>query len=220
MLPLLTLNDLKREAQTFCASLSLLAVPSLYGVTDGKAVGTFVEHGFREYLATKYAFEPGSSASGIDFPQSDLMVDLKVTSIRQPQSSSPFRDAAQKVYGLGYHLLLMVYDKFDVPEERSAKLSILHVVFIHKDYTADYQTTFGLREILRRNGNQDDIVAFLEDRYLPLDEPGRVALAQRILDHPPELGYLTISNALQWRLQYKRAIDLSAPGSGELDRLL
>jgi restriction system protein len=48
-----------------------------------------------------------------------------------------------------------------------------------------------LREILRRNGNKDDVVAFL-------DEIGREALAERILQQPKEIGYLTISNALQW----------------------
>ena len=30
----------------------------------------------------------------------------------------------------------------------------------------------------------------------------------------PEQGYLTISNALQWRLQYKRAINLKNEVSG------
>lgn len=31
-------------------------------------------------------------------------------------------------------------------------------------------------------------------------------LADEVLHHPPDLGYLTISNALQWRLQYRRVI--------------
>jgi len=33
-------------------------------------------------------------------------------------------------------------------------------------------------------------------------------LAQEVLSNPPEQGYLTISNALQWRLQYGRVISL------------
>ena len=33
-------------------------------------------------------------------------------------------------------------------------------------------------------------------------------LADEILAAPPKQGYLTISNAMQWRLQYKRAITL------------
>ena len=31
-------------------------------------------------------------------------------------------------------------------------------------------------------------------------------LAEEVLANPPDIGYLTISNALQWRLQYRRAI--------------
>lgn len=38
---------------------------------------------------------------------------------------------------------------------------------------------------------------------------GRDLLAERILQNPPQLGYLTISNALQWRLQYSRIIDIA-----------
>ena len=38
---------------------------------------------------------------------------------------------------------------------------------------------------------------------------GRDLLADRILQNPPQLGYLTISNALQWRLQYRRIIDIA-----------
>lgn len=147
---------------------------------------------------------------GIDFP--GLEVDLKVTSIRQPQSSCPFRNASQKVYGLGYHLLVLAYEKLDNHSDRTANLNFLHVVFVAKERTGDYQTTYGIREILRRNGNKDDIVAFLEERNFPLDEVGREVLAERILSHPPEIGYLTISNALQWRLQYSRIIQVATTG--------
>ncbi len=50
--------------------------PDLYGVTDGKSVGTYVEHKFRDLLRTKYNFEEGSLAIGIDFP--GIGVDMKV----------------------------------------------------------------------------------------------------------------------------------------------
>jgi len=128
----------------------------------------------------------------------------------QPQSSCPFRDAGQKIYGLGYHLLVFVYDKKDDPIEQAAKLHVQNVVFIEKERTGDWQSTQGITEILARNGNKDDIIAFLEDRNFPLDEIGREKLAERILQSPPKLGYLTISNALQWRLQYSRAINAAA----------
>lgn len=53
-----------------------MPVPELFGVTDGKAVGTHIEKAFKAYLATKYLFEEGNSAKGIDFPE--LQVDVKV----------------------------------------------------------------------------------------------------------------------------------------------
>lgn len=203
----LTLSLLKIEARNFIHSLGRIPIPELYGVTDGKAVGTSIEQAFNHYLSLNYSYTRGSAAKGIDFP--DLEVDLKVTSIRQPQSSCPFRDASQKVYGLGYHLLVLTYEKTDDRESHAALLNFQHAIFVTKERTAYYQTTLGLREILQRNGNKDDVIGFLEDRNLPLDEIGRELLADRILIQPPELGYITISNALQWRLQYRRIIDLA-----------
>jgi hypothetical protein len=76
-----------------------------------------------------------------------------------------------------------------------------------------------LKEILRRNGNRDDVIAFLEERNLPLDEIGREALTNRIFREPPEIGYLTVSNALQWRLQYGRAIGVAGTAEGVEDLL-
>lgn len=167
-----------------------------------------MEAAFHTYLTNEFAHTPGSAAKGIDLP--DLEVDLKVTSIRQPQSSSPFRDATQKVYGLGYHLLVFVYDKSDDPAIKAARLDFRHVMFIDRQLTSDFQTTSGITRILESDGNVDDIDAFLEERNLPLDEVGRRALAELIMDDPPDIGCLTISNALQWRLQYGRAIQLAA----------
>jgi restriction system protein len=218
-LPGLTLDLLKEEAGRFARLLNNTPIPELYGVTDGKAVGTHVEAAFHTYLAREFDHTAGSAARGIDLP--DLGVDLKATSIRQPQSSSPFRDAHQKVYGLGYHLLVFVYDKTDDATLEAARLTFHHVMFIARQLTSDYQTTTGVGRILKNDGNVDDIDAFLEERNLPLDQVGRRALAERIIDDPPAVGCLTISNALQWRLQYGRAIQLatSDPPNG-LENLL
>jgi len=205
MKPKLTVENLKAEAARFAEIESAHREPSLYGVTDGKAVGTYFEHKFRSYLRERYDFEEGSSASGIDFPE--LEVDTKVTSVRQPQSSCPFKSARQKIYGLGYSLLVFVYEKTDDPQTSTGNLNVLHTIFVSKERTADFQTTTGLRRILENEGNKDDVLAFLEERRLPVDEIGASALADEILANPPEVGHLTISNALQWRLQYGRVIE-------------
>lgn len=42
---------------------------------------------------------------------------------------------------------------------------------------------------LSRNGNKDDIIAFLIERNLPVDEIGANQLADRILESPPNQGY-------------------------------
>lgn len=185
-MPELTPDDLKATARDFAKGLSEKAIRELYGVTDGKAVGTHVEHAFHGYLKEQYAHTAGSSASGIDFP--DLGVDLKVTSIEQPQSSCPYRDASEKVYGLGYHLIVFVYRKEDDVRAKAARLKFEHVVFVDQQVTADFQTTKGLNGIVDRGGNKEDIVAFLEERNLPLDEIGREALAERILKQRPRIG--------------------------------
>ena len=210
----LTVEALCMEAATFAEVESTHDESSLYGVTDGKAVGTYLEHKFQELLNTKYTYDRGSSAKGIDFP--GLKVDLKVTSIKQPQSSSPFKSARQKVRGLGYSLLVFVYQKTDDDVKRVARLQILHTIFIDASRTADYQTTRGIREILEREGNTDDLIAFMVDRNLPIDDVEAMLLAEELLKDPPELGYLTISNALQWRLQYKRVIEKA----GTIDGIL
>jgi hypothetical protein len=74
--------------------------------------------------------------------------------------------------------------------------------------------TKGIIDILNREGNHDDIIAFIMERNLPVDEIGANQLAERILDSPPNQGYLTISNALQWRLQYSRVIQQAGSISG------
>ncbi|MGC9005910.1 MAG: hypothetical protein ACP5JC_04835, partial [Candidatus Micrarchaeia archaeon] len=191
----LTIQRLCKEAKLFSEQESSCYEPSLYGVTDGKAVGTHLEQKFRAHLSAKYEFLQGSSGKGIDFPE--LLVDVKVTSIRQPQSSSPFKSARQKIFGLGYSLLVFIYDKFDDPDASAARLSILHTIFVDKERTGDYQTTSGILKILENKGNEDDIIAFLQERMLPIDEIQAAEIAQELLHTPPQVGYLTISNALQ-----------------------
>jgi len=210
--PQLTIPLMKSEATEFAKKESTYPEPSLFGVTDGKAVGTYLEQKFQAYLHTKYEYVEGSSAKGIDFPV--LGVDIKVTSIRQPQSSCPFKSARQKIFGLGYNLLVFVYEKTDDETTHTGRLNIHHTVYIDKTRTADYQTTSGLLKIMENNGNIDDVLTFFSERMLPIDDIQAQSLAEEILKKSPQTGYLTISNALQWRLQYSRVIQQAGTVQG------
>ena len=214
MKPKLTIEKLKAEAKQFCLAESKLKNKDLFGVTDGKAVGTYVEHKFQQQLVSKYEVEIGSSASGIDLPSANILTDIKVTSISQPQSSCPFKDAKQKIFGLGYNLLVFVYDKKDDPRTKTTILDFVSCAFVSKERTADYTTTFRLREMISDGANEEDIAAYLRDRNIPADDIVLRQLAKQILETKPKQGYLTISNALQWRLQYQRIVDLTKTVSG------
>jgi hypothetical protein len=212
--PILTIGTLQGEARVFARTESTHPEPTIYGVTDGKAIGTYLEHKFQQHLEQRYVHAPGNSALGIDLP--GLEVDMKVTSVSQPQSSCPFKSGRQKIFGLGYSILVFVYEKLDDHAKKTAVLNILHTIYVEKHRTADYQMTRGLREILDRDGNADDLIAFMQDRMLPVDEIEAANIAQELLKQHPVQGYLTISNALQWRLQYGRVIKRAGDVEGIL----
>ena len=209
MKPNLAIETLKEGAKEFCDIESIYQNKDLYGVTDGKAIGTYIEHKFQNYLEEHYTYDKGSSAKGIDLPGENIQTDIKVTSIRQPQSSCPFKDAKQKIFGLGYNLLVFVYDKFDNPNTNTAKLDFVNCSFLEKERTADYTTTFRLREMIKDGAIKEDIIAYLDDKKIPADEITLDLIADQILNNTPKQGYLTISNALQWRLQYTRVVHLT-----------
>lgn len=208
----LNVESLINSAREFCIKESENFREELYTVTDGKAVGTFVEHLFQNYLSDRYTMTVGSSANGLDLPS--INTDIKVTSIKQPQSSCPYKDSKQKIYGLGYNLIVFVYNKIDNHNTQSACLKFVSCTFICANRTADYQTTTGLYKIIQNNGNAEDIFAFLCNHKIPADEVTLMNMAEDILKNPPQIGYLTISNALQWRLQYGRVVNLQESING------
>lgn len=210
----LTIEILVKEAGTFCRKESKYKNSDLFGVTDGKAVGTYIEHKFHDYLSSKYYYNIGSSASGIDLPSENINTDIKVTSFKQPQSSCPFKNARQKIYGLGYNLLVFVYEKTDDIKRKVAKLNFISCSFIKEYRTSDFQITKTLNQMVENDANKDDIISYLNDRNLPADEITMNELADEILINPPPQGYITVSNALQWRLQYQRIVDLSEDVEG------
>lgn len=213
--PELTIELLQVEAAAFAADQSVRVESELYGVTVGKAIGTLIERRFHDHLSARYNHVRGSASLGRDLPALD--VDLKATRASQPQSSCPYRSAAQKVYGLGYSLLIFVYEKKDDDEANTGQLLILDTVFVDKSRTADYQTTIGIRQLIKQGADANGIVEFLEERRLPVDPQEARRLANRILKEPPPIGYLTISNALQWRLQYGRVVEMAGTVDGVVD---
>jgi hypothetical protein len=206
---IMTIDDLKIEAKNFSEILSSELHNKLYGVNDGKKIGTYMEHMFQNYLFKKYELEIGNSASGIDFPSPDIITDIKVTSIKQPQSSCPYKSSRQKIYGLGYNLIIFVYEKLDIYENQAAQLKIKYCTFVEKERTGDYTLTKMLLELLKNGANKEDIIGQFYNVNLPGEEIEYEALSQEVMKNPPKQGYLTISNALQWRLQYQRVINLA-----------
>jgi hypothetical protein len=203
------------QAKVFASEFSRMQHPSLLGVTDGKAVGTYIELAFKKSLREIGIIEAteGNAAKGIDLPS--FNTDIKVTSIRQPQSSSPFASFKQKIEGLGYDLMLFVYLKRDHDSE--CRVEFTAVRQIPKQLTGDFQTTGGLRRlILEHQANADDVFAFLVEKNIPTDEASLYEYAKQLIRQPPAQGYLTVSNALQWRLQYGRIVAGGIPGVVEI----
>lgn len=101
---------------------------------------------------------------------------------------------------------MFVYEKTDDQSDNTGRLDIKHTIFVNDFRTADYQTTSGIVKILDNKGNKDDLIAFFQERMLPVDEIEANRIAEELLKNKPIVGYLTISNAFQWRLQYSRVI--------------
>ena len=72
--PVLTRQNLCDEAKLFASIESSVYESQLFGVSDGKAIGTYFEQKFRTYLSAQYEFEQCNSAKGIDFPS--INVDM------------------------------------------------------------------------------------------------------------------------------------------------
>ena len=109
----LTIGRLKREAEAFATQESTYASPELYGITDGKAVGTYFEHKFQKYLHEGYEYDEGSSAKGIDFP--GLGVDMKVTSVAQPQRHVHSNQHGRRFMASGIRFLFLSTRRLMMP---------------------------------------------------------------------------------------------------------
>jgi len=212
MKEILTCEKLIKTTKEFCIIERKINFPELIGIDNGKTIGNHVERRLKNYLTERFDIPVGNSASGIDLPSPDINTDIKATSIKQPQSSCPFADARQKIFGLGYNILVLVYDKIDAPD--SCYLEFFNCTFIENSRTADYTVTKRILEMLKDGANKEDIIGYFIDKSIPGDEITLSQLADEVLMKGVQQGYLTISNALQWRLQYGRVIALSNSVSG------
>jgi len=200
----LTIDKLIEEARNLCTEQSKIKNPTLYGVTDGKSIGTHIEHEFKKYIASKYDTTIGSSAKGLDLPHPDILTDIKVTSSKHPQSSCPYRNYAQKIYGLGYNLLVLVYSKTDDHSTKTSTLTFDDFRFIPMEHTADSRLTSYILKMLNSGTTSEKIAEFLMYENEEYDETTSALLAEKIMTTPPSEGWITISDARQWRLTFKK----------------
>lgn len=195
-----------KEAKIFAKSFSLEKHYNIYGINDGKSIGTYIENQFKEIMHAKYGVKISSSSKGIDFPQ--IKIDIKCTLKSRPQSSCPYKSFRQKIYGLGYGILLFTYKKEDKYEDKYSTVVIDGVYFIDCLETGDYSLTKEIVEILSMPNNKEKLIELFKDVALPCDEKDYENIANEVIINPPRQGLLTISNALQWRLQYSRVVNL------------
>jgi len=58
----LTIKGLISSANKFCEQETKYENKELFGVTDGKAVGTYIEHKFKDFLNKNHIIDNGNSA--------------------------------------------------------------------------------------------------------------------------------------------------------------
>lgn len=92
----------------FLKQLELLETDQ-FELPDGKSIGTFIEKLLTVLFSIrKGCIFTGSAAKGIDLPE--LNLGIKATSDRQPQSSEPFRNAYERIFGIENALLVFIYN--------------------------------------------------------------------------------------------------------------
>lgn len=192
----------------FCKWLESTPHPTLKGVTDGKAIGTYIEQACRKFVSERSMLPAsGSSALGQDLPQ--FNADVKATFLKQPQSSSPFHSIEEKIFGLPYNLLLFVHTKTDSPD--GARIELHRVSYIPKELTADHRTSKLAVELAGQiktgEVSKDEARQTLREN-LSLEEGSDIQVTDKIMERltksPPQIGVITITFALQWRLNYNR----------------
>lgn len=186
----LTIERMAASAKAFCAQYGGVPQETLYGVTDGKAAGTFAGRLFEDCLSQRHDMASGNSAGGLGLPSANT--GIEAASPAQPQSGCPCRDGKQKIYGLGCSLAVSVYGKNDGHTDKAGALDYCACSLVDSQRAADCQTAAGIRNIIANNGNEDDVFAFWVERNIPAGEASLMNMAKELLRTPPPVGCLTI----------------------------
>jgi hypothetical protein len=72
-----TIQNLISCAKQFCEQESQTPNSELFGVTDGKAVGIYIEHKFKNYILSEYDLQVGNLASRIDLSSPEINTDKR-----------------------------------------------------------------------------------------------------------------------------------------------
>lgn len=163
-----------------------------------KLTGTTIEEQLHTMLEERCDHIRGNAAKGLDLPT--ISYDIKVTHINKPQSSAAYSSAAEKVYGLGYGILLLTY------ELKAGKLHFLDPVLIRRGETADFRMTRELRAMHVAHVPQAVYTAYLRGSGLAFQGGELEALGKRLRGEKPPLGQLGLTYTPQWRVRYGRVL--------------
>lgn len=142
----------------------------------------------------------------ISFPEH--ATDLRVVDTFEPRMQTQQCGIEEKVYGSGNSLLILSCQFLSDEARKTVNAVPWTLVFIDSDRTGDFQTTYGLREIMRRKGNRDDILSFLEERFPSITDAEKEDWATKVLSAPPRLGYLTLSSMPIATARVSRVFDM------------
>lgn len=205
----LDLREYFDTVAAFCVDVESRTVPVDESDTS-KRIGTYFEKELRDWFETKHGLvSDGSVAQGIDLPAFNL--DVKTTSNRQPQSSSPFDDPGERITGVDYNILLFVYDKQSV--EGGNRFEIVSCAYIPRERASDYRKSENARKLVAdyREGKLSE--AELREQLEELTGVGAISdeKFEEIKRDPPKTGAITMTPAVQWRFNYNKMTKPDVP---------
>jgi hypothetical protein len=171
-----------------------------------KDIGTYFEESLRGYLNEELGLERiGNAAEGIDLPH--FNVDVKTTRITRPQSSSKIRQFSERLVGVPYNILLLIYSRENL--ESGTEYTFENCVYIPKERTGDHRKSTAAAEAVsqykedeitkeRLRQKLEELVSEKEDDITEIKDEE----LEGIIRNPPKPGVITISPAVQWRFSY------------------